>query len=229
MEPIADAFHQALAVDGLPLLLAGVVLAGMVRGFSGFGTAMIFMPFAGTVLPPVWALITMLVFDIPGITPILPGAVKDCHRRDIGRLLIGALIALPLGLYLLSRTDPALFRWAVSLISLVLLAALMTGWRYHGVLSRKKIYGVGAFGGFLAGVSGLAGPPVIMLYMSSRHAIQVIRANILIYLFLVDVLTLTIALLLGLGQAMPFMLGLMLAVPYALANKAGAWLFRPDK
>jgi len=226
---VATAFHAALATEGFPILLVAVILAGLVRGFSGFGTAMIYMPFAGTVLPPVWAVITMLVFDIPGTMPILRDALKDSHRKDLQRLIFGAVVALPFGLFLLSRVHPDVFRWSVSSISLVLLMVLITGWRYRGVLSRKMTVGVGAMGGFLSGASGVAGPPVILLYMSSRHAIQVIRANVLLYLFMIDALTLTIAGVMGLLDLVPISIGLILTIPYALANMAGAALFRPDK
>jgi len=226
---LSAAFQVAWQHDGLLYLLFGVVLAGLVRGFSGFGTALIYMPIAGTVLPPVWAVITMLVFDVPGTTPLIRRTLKDCHKRDVGRLLLGALIALPFGLFLLSRFDPELFRWLVSLISFVLLALLIAGWRYHGVLSRKITTAVGAICGFLAGISGLPGPPVIMLYMSSRHPVQVIRANILLFLFLVDILTLAMMAVSGMLVPTPVLIGLILALPYALANIAGASLFRADR
>lgn len=51
-----EAVQAALATDGLIWLTIGVIVAGLVRGFSGFGTAMICMPVAGAVLSPVGAL-----------------------------------------------------------------------------------------------------------------------------------------------------------------------------
>lgn len=226
---LAEAFDQVLAIDGLYYLLLGVAIAGLVRGFSGFGTALIYMPFASSVLPPVWAIASMLVFDIPGTLPILRGAIKDSHPADLRRLTIGALIALPLGLYLLVKVNPDIFRWSVAIIALVLLLFLVTGWRYRGVLNRAMVFTVGALGGFLAGVSGLPGPPVIMLYMSSPNPIAAIRANILIYLFLVDILTLIYMALAGYLATAPVLIGGFLIVPYAVFNILGAKLFRPDK
>jgi len=226
---IADAFNAALAVNGLGLLFSAVVVAGLVRGFSGFGSAMIYMPFAGMVLPPVWAVTSILVFDILGTLPIARRAAVDCHPPEVMRLVIGALVALPMGLYLLSRIDSGMFRWAVSLISLTLLALLMAGWRYRGALGRKMTYGVGALGGFLSGVSGLAGPPVIMLYMSSRLPIKTIRANILLCLLLGDVAAIAVMAAMGLLTLIPLVIGVLLVPPYAVANLVGAGLFRPEK
>jgi len=37
---------QALSFEGLPVLILAVCAAGIVRGFAGFGTAMVFVPIA---------------------------------------------------------------------------------------------------------------------------------------------------------------------------------------
>ena len=229
MSALVETVQQVLAVPGLWMLFVGVILAGLVRGFSGFGTAMIYMPFASMVLPPVWAVITILIFDIPGTLPIARSALRDCQPRELGRMAIGALLGLPVGLYFLSRVEPDLFRWLVSGISLLLLALLISGWRYQRQLRGWMTGAVGSLGGFLAGVCGLAGPPVILLYMSSGHAIKVIRANILLYLLITDITALFLAALMGMLQIAPILIGLLLTIPYGLANYAGAKLFRPDR
>ncbi|MFQ5623990.1 MAG: TSUP family transporter [Paracoccaceae bacterium] len=226
---MSGAFQAALETDGLIWLFAGATLAGLVRGFSGFGNAMVYMPVAGAVLSPVWALTTMIVFDMIGPLPNARGALRDGHGRDVLRLGTGAVIALPAGVWALTRLEPDLFRWLVSLVALGLLALLATGWRYHGTLSRQMIYSIGALGGFLAGSTGLAGPPVIMLYMASRHGPAAIRANTLLFLLLADVLMLAVFGLNGLLEATPIVIGLMLALPYTLANMAGAVIFDPAR
>ena len=52
---------QVLSFDGLAWLIITVIFAGIVRGFSGFGTALIFMPIAASVTSPVWAIICRVV------------------------------------------------------------------------------------------------------------------------------------------------------------------------
>ena len=56
--------EQILFFDGLAWLIITVVFAGLVRGFAGFGTALVFMPIAASVTSPVWAIIIMMSFDI---------------------------------------------------------------------------------------------------------------------------------------------------------------------
>jgi len=220
---------HALATPGLGFLLIGVVLAGLVRGFAGFGTAMVYLPFAGQVLSPVAALVTLVVMNIIGPLVNVPRAWHNGRPGEIARLALGALITLPLGVAVLEWMAPQDFRYVVSLLTLMLLALMLSGWRYHGVVSRAMLYVTGAVGGFLAGVAGLPGPPVILLYMASRNPPAVIRANTLIYLIATSAMMLMVFWGGGLLSPAPIMLGLVLAVPYLLANIAGAALFDPKR
>jgi uncharacterized membrane protein YfcA len=83
-------------------------------------------------------------------------------------------------------------------------------------------------GGFLSGSTGVAGPPVIMLYMASQRPISVIRANFLMYLLMIDILMLVAFSVLGMMELAPAIIGVLLLVPYMLANIIGARFFRPD-
>ena len=53
-------------------LILGATLAGLVRGFSGFGTAMVFIPIAGQVLSPIATLTVLFVMDLIGPIPNVP-------------------------------------------------------------------------------------------------------------------------------------------------------------
>jgi len=229
---VSALFGQALATEGLIWLVGAVLVAGIVRGFSGFGTAMIYMPVASSLLSPVQALITLLVFDLFGPLPNVPRALRDGQPREVGNLALGAVITLPLGIWFLTRVDPLVFRWLVStmaLIALTLPAFLLLGWRHQMTGRLAATFGVGAFGGFLAGFSGLAGPPVIIFYLSSKRAVASVRANILLYLLFVDVLAIALFAYRGLLDPAFVMVGAMLAVPYTIGNVAGAAIFDPDK
>ena len=65
-----DWLAQALATEGLVWLAFAAFLAGIVRGFSGFGTAMIYLPVASQFLTPFEALITLMVMDFFGPLPL---------------------------------------------------------------------------------------------------------------------------------------------------------------
>tara|TARA_R110002096_G_scaffold120749_9_gene261651 strand:+ start:16910 stop:17671 length:762 start_codon:yes stop_codon:yes gene_type:complete len=220
---------QALSFDGLPLLIVAVFLAGLVRGFAGFGTAMVFVPIAATVISPVWAIIIMITFDLFGPVALLPRAWRDGEPRDVGLLGIGAVIGLSIGIYFLTRMEPNSFRWLVSGLSMTMLVLLISGWRYRNPLNALMTCLVGFISGLLTGIAALPGPPVILSYMSSPRRPEVIRGNTMLYLFFVDVLSIIMFGIKGLLVALPVAIGLILAVPYAIAGLVGARMFDPSK
>ncbi|GAA6178633.1 sulfite exporter TauE/SafE family protein [Shimia sp. NS0008-38b] len=222
-----DLLTQALAFDGLAWVILAAFVAGIVRGFSGFGTALIYLPIAAQFMPPIWAIVTLASMDLLGPAPNIPAAVRNGHPRDLMRLLCGAAVMLPVGLWVLGRTDPEVFRYGVSVLALVMLAILLTGVRYRGRVTRTMVYGLGGAGGFLGGAVGLPGPPVILFYMASPHGAGVIRANTMAFLFFFDLMLVALLAVLGRLETLPFVGGLALTVPAMAGNLLGAWLFHP--
>jgi uncharacterized membrane protein YfcA len=223
-----DALTEALALPGLHLLVIGALIAGVVRGFAGFGTAMVYLPVAAQVLGPFEALTTLIVKDLVAPLMHVPRALRDGHPGDVLRLGLGAVVTVPLGVLVLSLVEPEVFRWAVSLIALALLALLVAGVRYRGTLTKPLIFGTGGVGGLLAGSVGLPGPPVIMLYMASTLPAPVVRANLMLYLILADAIMITVLAWNGYLVASAMFLGVLMIVPYSLGNWLGAALFRPE-
>ena len=226
-DAIAEAFSGALAIAGIEWVFAAAFVAGIVRGFAGFGTAMIFLPVAAQVISPVWSVAVLAVMDIIGPVPAIPKALRDGHPRDLMRLVAGTLVALPLGLAVLFAVDPSVFKVAVSVLSLGLLVLLIAGVRYRGELTKPMIYGTGAMAGFLGGAVAIPGPPVILLYMASPHPARVFRANNTVFLFCYDVLMLAGLAIAGKLGGVPVALGLVTALPYLAGNLVGGWSFQP--
>lgn len=223
-----DALSSVFEIDGLIWLFLAVFVAGLVRGFAGFGSGMIIMAASSSVLSPVSAVVFMLMAEVVGPLPNLRAAWRDGAPRDVGRLMIGATLAVPLGIFCLANMTTDGFGWIVSTCILILLAFLMTGWRYKGELTPRLTVATGALGGFMAGFAGIPGPPVIMLYMSSRLPIAVIRANFLLYLLAIDLVIIAIFWGSDLLVWEIAVLGLVAGIPNVLANILGAKLFDPN-
>lgn len=217
-----------LATEGLAWIVLAATLSGLVRGFAGFGNAMVFLPVAGQFLPPFAALTALMVMDIIGPIPRLRGAARDGHMPDIARLCIGAVFTVPIGLWILGRTDPEVFRYAVSGAAIILLTLLITGVKYRGKLTPPLVFGTGGLGGMSAGLVGLPGPPVIFLYMASTLPVRAIRGNIYVYLFFLDILLLFVIWLMGNMVISAVWLGAALILPYAAGVLIGTALFRPE-
>ncbi|WP_171099826.1 sulfite exporter TauE/SafE family protein [Ruegeria sp. HKCCD7255] len=215
--------------QGLAIIIVGALLGGIVRGFSGFGTALVFLPIASPFLGPFGAIIALVIMDVFGPLPNLRRAWADVNKPDLARLLLACGLILPMGLWLLGRTEPEVFRYVVSGLSLTMLVILIFGLRYRGTVTGPMVFGTGAAAGFLGGIAGLPGPAVILFYMSRPLPVAVIRATILLFLLGFDVLML--GYLTGMGELSwtTASLGLVLAIPNVVGNLLGGWVFRPEK
>ncbi|WP_136441228.1 sulfite exporter TauE/SafE family protein [Pacificoceanicola onchidii] len=222
-----DILAEALAIPGLGFLALAAFVSGLVRGFAGFGTALVFLPVAAQFLPPFQAILVLTFMDIFGPLPILRRAWPAVEKGDLWRLVLATALMLPIGLGVLSFVAQEVFRFAVSGLALLMLAILAGGLRYGGTVTRPMVFGIGGAAGFLGGVAGLPGPPVILFYMARPLSTAVIRATTLYYLFAFDLLV-----ILGMGafgrwEGTAAVLGLALALPAMAGNALGGWLFRP--
>mgnify|MGYP001792952656 CR=1 FL=1 len=220
---------MAISVPELFILVGAVVVSGLVRGFSGFGTAMVFLPVAGRVVDPFSAILILVVMDLFGPIPLLPRALRDGEMREVGWLFGAMAVSLPFGLWLLSIVEPEVFRWAVSLTIFGLLACLIGGLRHSLPFTPPTLLGAGVVSGVLGGLAGLAGPPIVLLYLASQRATEVIRANTLVFLVGVDIALLVVLAAFGRFELSMALIGLILFPPYALAGLVGQRLFDPSR
>ncbi|GGE40182.1 sulfite exporter TauE/SafE family protein [Actibacterium pelagium] len=221
-----DILQAALEYPGAAWIALAAFVAGTVRGFSGFGTALIFLPIAALFVSPVWALILLIGMDLLGPIPLLQQTMRQAHKRDLVRLMVGVWVVLPFSLLLLYSLDPKIFRYGVSVIALLVVAALVLGYQYRGDIRRHHVVATGAAGGFLGGVAALPGPPVILFYMARDLPASVIRANIFLYLYLFDLTAFVVIGLQGRLEAVPLVMGVLLAIPTMAGNFLGTQLFR---
>ena len=184
---ILVSLQSAFAVEGISWIIAAAFIAGIVRGFAGFGTAMIFLPIASQYLNPFAAIAALTVMDLFGPLPIVRSAWRDAHKKDLFRLFVGMSVVLPFALWVLAQLDPIVFRYIVSGIALFMLVTLFFGLRYSGTIRAKWVYLIGGCAGLTGGLTGVPGPPVIIFYMASPHGPSVIRANSLLFLMGFDV------------------------------------------
>lgn len=163
------------------LSVSVVIAAGVVRGFAGFGAAMIIMPGLSLIYRPIDALAILTVIDIPATLQLLPAAIRQARWRQVFLLASGAAVAIPLGLWIMVNVDREIMRRVIAGMVLLYVAVLALGWRYRKTPGRALIFGVGAVSGFLGGSTGMGGPPIIVFLMSGSHQASAIRGSILAY------------------------------------------------
>lgn len=222
-----EAFAAAFATPGLIWLFLTIGVAGIVRGFTGFGTALIFVPVAGIFLPPTSVLAVIALTGIVSTLALLPRAWRQADRGDVGVIALAALATVPIGLSLMLRLDAEFVRWIVAVIASVTLAALITGWRYSGKVTRVTMVGIGGAAGVIGGLTGLTGPVVILFYLTGQSMAQTVRANTILFLAVLDVVVVANLLVRGAIDIRLVAIAGLLSLPYLVTSLIGQSLFQP--
>ena len=224
----------ALVETAAPLLLdwrlAGAILAtaiaGIMRGYSGFGTAVILAPVYSLLWGPRAGIPVMLLMELVVSVQLLPGAIKDADRRVVLPLAAAAALATPLGAWILLSADGDALRRFIGGFVLVFGLLLMSGWRYHGSRPLPLNLAVGTAAGLLKGATGMSGPPVILYLLAGLEEARRHRANLILFFATIAIVS-TVPPLLGGLIDLAVLLRLAVLLPVmALSVPIGARLFR---
>jgi hypothetical protein len=156
-------------------------VSGTARGFSGFGSALIFMPLASSMASPRLVAALLLVIDFIAAAPLLPNAWRQADRKATAVMVAGAFVGVPLGTWCLSRFDPVTTRWIISCFVGALLLLLLSGWRYRGKDHPALSVGIGGVSGFTSGLAQTGGPAIVGYWLGRPIASIIARANILLF------------------------------------------------
>jgi uncharacterized membrane protein YfcA len=210
-----------------PFLISAAVacIAGMVRGFAGFGAAMLMTPVFSALYGPPAGISLCLLLEIAVALPLVPGVVRLVDWRQLGLLLAAAVICVPIGTHVLTLAEPEPMRWAISAIILGAVTLLASGWRYPGRPRPTTTLAAGAVSGFLNGVSGMAGPPIAFYYLAGQDTAAQVRANLTTYFVFVDLAAIAVFASSGLIGWSTGVQGLLLAPAVMLGGILGGRLF----
>jgi uncharacterized protein len=224
MISVAGASVDVLSATFAAAVVA-VILAGTVRGFSGFGSALILSPSLSALYGPTVAVPVALLLELILSGPFVPPAARLVDRRRTALLCAAAAVMVPVGAYVLSVVDETAIRWVICALVFSAVAILGFGWRYHGRPSDTATAATGAVSGLFGGATGLTGPPVIFFELAGSAPIQVMRASFIMFFAWVDVIALISYGLTGTLVARVPLLAALLCIPYLPAAGVGARMF----
>jgi uncharacterized protein len=211
--------HAALAICAIALISATA------RGFSGFGSALIFMPLASSMAAPRLVAALLLIIDFVGALPMLPDGWRYADRKATAVIVLGALVGVPVGTWLLTRLDPVTTRWIISGFVAALLLLLLSGWRYRGKDHIALSVGIGALSGFCSGLAQTGGPPIVGYWLGRPVASKVARANIVLFFGASDFFSVVSYAASGLINRDAILFSLLVGPIYAAGIGCGTLLF----
>jgi uncharacterized protein len=179
--PDSATFAAVVTDPRFPLAVMISILTGLVRGFSGFGSALVYVPLMSALYGPRIAAPSILVIDVLAGAAFVFSVWRHAAWREIFPLAAAALLAAQFGSLILIYADPIWLRWAITVVVLTVVAVLASGWRYHGRPVLLVTLGVGALSGLLGSAMQIAGPPVIVYWLGSASDTFLARANFIAY------------------------------------------------
>lgn len=179
--PTAATFSDLMSDPRFPAAIAVAALAGLVRGFSGFGSALVYIPLMSAVYDPKIAATTFVLGDIITGSVFLAGVWRKAHYREVIVMAAAAVAAAQFGTLILQHADPVLLRWGSTALVMLVVVILASGWRYHGKPHITVTALVGVLAGLLGGAVQISGPPIIVYWLGSGFPADVLRANFFAY------------------------------------------------
>jgi hypothetical protein len=176
-----DFIPAAYLTQDFAIAAFAIAVAGLIRGFSGFGSAMILSPVLSLLWGPTVGVPVAILVEVAPTLQLTPAALRIADRRTVWSLGVPALLLIPVGSWLLVSLPAETMRRAIAVLVLALVAILWSGWRYRGPRGPGVSAVVGALGGFLSGSTGIGGPPTIIYLMSGGDGPALIRANLIGY------------------------------------------------
>jgi len=222
---LADLIPTDVSARTALAICAIAFISGTARGFSGFGSALIFMPLASSLAPPRLIAALLLVIHFVGALPLLPNAWNKADRKATSVIVAGALVGVPIGTWLLTRLDPVTTRWIISGFVTALLLLLLSGWRYRDKDYAALSVGIGMLSGFCSGLAQTGGPPIVGYWLGRPIASGIARANIVLFFAASDFFSMVSYAVTGLINREAVLFALVVGPVYAIGVRCGALLF----
>jgi len=224
---------QIMDISVVAFSALAVLVAGVIRGYSGFGFSMIATTSMTLVLPPVEVIPVVLVLEILASSWLLPRVWKQIDWRSLSWLSAGVLIGTPPGVFLLAHVPAKPMRAGIAIAIMFLVVLLWRGFHLKKMPGKSGTAATGLFSGFLNGAAAIGGPPVILFYFSSPAGVTVSRASIIAYFLGTDSLAWVVSLVQGLVTfktgiltgilCAPLLLGIFLGNRFFTHSKEGAF------
>ena len=170
-----------LSASELVPALAIVLVAATIMGLLGFGMGMVISPILLLMIEPQSVVTTINALSALVLVPVLFQTRGYVAIRRVLPLAVAGLLAVPVGVLILSSASPGTLRITIAVIILVL--AIPSAFNLQRPLPRPGIIGpgVGFLGAMLVTGFGVGIPLVALFFVNQRWNVGELRASVAIY------------------------------------------------
>lgn len=188
---------NAAVSTSLAAALAITVFGGVTSGLAGFGFALVCVPLLLMIYPPQTVVTISILLSLLTGWIILPGVWRQIRMRTVIGLLPWAIAGIGVGVQLLRVLDVSQIKMVASLAVAGFAIAMLRGWTPPGAETSAATAVAGTASGALNAMVGVAGPPVVMLFVARKLEPHAFRTSIVAYFIAIDVTALAVLVQVG--------------------------------
>ena len=186
-------------LTGIELIISLIVVffGSITAGTVAFGMGLVIAPFLLLFLPPQTAVVLVKTLTALVLLMVLIQARNNIRINIIKWMLLGGVVAVPFGVFVLSYGDPGVLKIIIAV--LVLLLAILTFFEVSLPFANRKHTGL--IVGFLTSMSTTAfsvgGPLAVLYIIDQKGDDKMIRANLSLYFFITHIFALSLYAVIG--------------------------------
>ena len=176
----------------LPLAygMAVVLLAGIVRGFAGFGFSALSVAGMSMLFSPAQIVPAVFMLEVLASLSLLRSIRHHIDWTWLKPLLVGNAIAIPIGVWMLAIVPEAPLRATVSLVILTAAVLLLSGFHPPWADTPALRLGTGVVSGLLNGLAAIGGMAVAVMLFATTISGAAARATLIGLFFATDLYSL---------------------------------------
>ncbi len=169
-----------------------IFVGSVVQGCAGFAFSLVAAPFLLLVFPQ-GQVIPMLVMISLGLNLMV---LRECRSHlafgKVVPILVGGILTLPLGVWILTALDPRSFRLFVGGFLVLVALVMLSGWRRPLPYGFLTLFPIGLVSGILNGSLSMSGPPVVLFLNNQGTGKEEFKANLAAYFLALNLATMVV-------------------------------------
>lgn len=174
-----------------------LLIAAIVKSFSGFGFGILSIPFLLFFLPPSAAIPLILGLNLPIEFLLLMSMKPNIDTKHISPLIAGGVLGVPIGVWLITSSDQSTLNTIISATILLIAILMITNVlpRLSSSLPARSV--MGFIAGMLHGFSSLAGTFIAAYLDGTGEKKALFRADMVVFTTILNIIAVLLFILLG--------------------------------
>jgi uncharacterized membrane protein YfcA len=206
-----------ITVGNIILLSLIIFTASVVRGFTGFGLALVAVPLIQFLMPVTDTAVFIAMINLVFSLLYYRRSSRVINGQPLGAMALWTGAGVAIGALVLKYINPAFIQLGWGILIVFIVFALYRGVDFHIRSDRTALTLSGLLGGLLSGATGITGPPVAVILSSIKTPKEKFNAIISVFILFAVSYALLFYLISGLVRKETLLLALC-SVPALLAG-----------